>query len=101
MKLKMNFNYQIKKFGKEFLPEKPNIYVTKVKNAQEAHEAIRPAGAKFSNINDVKNKIDADAGKLFELIKKRTIASQMKPAILNQTSVVIKNDNLKKFFTSF
>ena len=84
----------LKKFGKEFLPEKPNIYVTKVKNAQEAHEAIRPAGVKFSDANEVKNKIGSDAEKLFELIKKRTIASQMKPAILNQTSAVIKNDNL-------
>jgi len=84
----------LRKFGKEYLPTQPNQYITKVKNAQEAHEAIRPAGFKFSNVNDVKKSIDMEAANLYELIKKRTLASQMKSALINQTSVIIKNNKL-------
>ena len=79
------------KFGEEYLPEQARVYSTKVKNAQEAHEAIRPAGVKFTNVDKVKNSIDEDAAKLYDLILKRTLASQMKSAKLKQISVNIEN----------
>ncbi len=66
-----------KRYGGEFLPEKPRSYKTNVKNAQEAHEAIRPAGSSFTSIQEVKRSQGADAAKLYELIWKRTVASQM------------------------
>jgi len=66
------------RYGAEFLPsDGPRSYKTNVKNAQEAHEAIRPAGSTFKTIEDVKRAHGADAGKLYELIWKRTVASQM------------------------
>lgn len=69
-----------KEYGKDYLPKEPRIYVTKVKNAQEAHEAIRPAGAEFTPMDKVAADLGADAGKLYELIWKRTVASQMSDA---------------------
>lgn len=80
-------------YGKDYLPAKPNIYVTKVKNAQEAHEAIRPAGTQFSAPSNVLNSLGKDASRLYELIWKRTIASQMLPAKLLQTIIYISNQN--------
>ena len=79
------------RFGKEYLPEKGNIYSTKVKNAQEAHEAIRPSGIKFKSIDAVKKSTDDDGAKLYDLILKRTLASQMKSAKINQVTVTILN----------
>jgi DNA topoisomerase I len=67
-------------YGPEYLPPSPRQYETKVKNAQEAHEAIRPAGADFQSIDDVRRELGADAGALYELIWKRTVASQMPDA---------------------
>jgi DNA topoisomerase-1 len=79
------------RFGSDFLPDKPRYYSTKVKNAQEAHEAIRPAGTRVTSINAVEAKLDKDAVRLYELICKRTLASQMKSAKLKETTVLIKN----------
>ena len=78
-------------FGKDYLPNSPNNYETNVKNAQEAHEAIRPAHNIFKSIDTVSKKLGKDAGNLYDLIWKRTIASQMLPAKLKQTSVIISN----------
>ena len=78
-------------FGKDYLPNNPNNYETNVKNAQEAHEAIRPAHKIFKSIDTVSKKLGKDAGNLYDLIWKRTIASQMLPAKLKQTSVIISN----------
>ena len=78
-------------FGDDFLPKSPNNYETNVKNAQEAHEAIRPAHKIFKSIDTVSKKLGKDAGNLYDLIWKRTIASQMLPAKLKQTSVIISN----------
>ena len=78
-------------FGNDFLPNSPNNYETNVKNAQEAHEAIRPAHKIFKSIDTVSKKLGKDAGNLYDLIWKRTIASQMLPAKLKQTSVIISN----------
>ena len=63
-------------YGSEYLPEKVRSYSTKVKNAQEAHEAIRPAGSKFQTKADVQKLLGDQAANLFDLIWKRTIASQ-------------------------
>ena len=78
-------------FGKEFLPEKPNQYATKVRNAQEAHEAIRPAHRTFRTVEEVKASLGDEAAKLYDLIWKRTVASQMKSAKLKQTTITILN----------
>jgi|TARA_B100001093_G_scaffold520125_1_gene612913 DNA topoisomerase-1 len=77
-------------FGDDFLAEKTNVFKNKVVNAQEAHEAIRPAGTKFKNVKDVQ-KIGLDEAKLYELILSRTVASQMKPAQYIRTNVEIFN----------
>ena len=77
-------------FGDDFLAEKTNVFKNKVANAQEAHEAIRPAGTKFRTVKDVQ-KIGADEAKLYELILSRTVASQMKPAQYIRTNVEIFN----------
>ena len=65
-------------YGAEYLPDAPRIYAGKVKNAQEAHEAIRPAGESFRTPREVP--LSGDEARLYELIWKRTIASQMKDA---------------------
>ncbi|MBH10444.1 MAG: DNA topoisomerase I [Candidatus Marinimicrobia bacterium] len=78
-------------YGNKYLPEKENHYKTSVRNAQEAHEAIRPAHRQFRSLDEVKSLLGKEPAKLYELIWKRTIASQMKPAKLKQTSVTIKN----------
>ena len=62
------------------LPPKPRVYAKKVKNAQEAHEAIRPAGDRFKTPAEVAKELGPDDAKLYELIWKRTVASQMADA---------------------
>ena len=78
-------------YGKEFMPDKPRMYKSKVKNAQEAHEAIRPAGSVFKSPDEIRGKVDAGEYKLYNLIWKRTLASQMKSARLQKTAVDITN----------
>ena len=80
--------------GKGYLPDSPKIYKTKTKNAQEAHEAIRPTSCTRTPEN-IKDFLQPDEFKLYELIWKRTIASQMANAKLNQVSVNIKSENDK------
>ncbi|HET9778646.1 MAG TPA: type I DNA topoisomerase, partial [Propionibacteriaceae bacterium] len=65
-------------FGPDYLPDRPRIYTSKVKNAQEAHEAIRPAGETF--LTPAQTGLTGDQFRLYELIWMRTIASQMKDA---------------------
>ena len=67
-------------FGPEFIPEAPRRYERKVKNAQEAHEAIRPAGDSFRTPQQVQGELARDEFRVYELIWKRTLASQMKDA---------------------
>ncbi|WP_254511304.1 type I DNA topoisomerase [Anatilimnocola floriformis] len=64
-------------YGNHFLPAEPRVYKSKVKNAQEAHEAIRPAGHPFKLPESLRNVLTPDQFRLFDLIWKRTIASQM------------------------
>ncbi|MCG3267970.1 type I DNA topoisomerase [Yoonia sp. I 8.24] len=75
------------KFGEKYMPESPRVYKNKAKNAQEAHECVRPTdlmlGADEANIKD------ADQRKLYELIYKRTLASQMSAARFERTTVDI------------
>ncbi len=79
--------YIEKTYGKEYLPKKPNVYKSK-KTAQEAHEAIRPTNMKYTP-EYVKPYLTEDQWKLYELIWKRFVASQMHHAILDQTRVSI------------
>ena len=81
-----------KLYGDNFLPSSPIQYANKVKNAQEAHEAIRPAGSTFKHPDDLKNKLDSIQLKLYSLIWKRTLASQMKNAKIERTNLWISND---------
>jgi len=67
-------------FGADYVPPEPRRYERKVKNAQEAHEAIRPSGDRFRTPQDVRSELSADEHALYELIWMRTIASQMKDA---------------------
>ena len=78
-----------KLYGKDYLPDKAIEYSTKVRNAQEAHEAIRPAHREFRSVDDVQKVLGDDASKLYDLIWKRTISSQMQSAELDETSIDI------------
>ncbi|MYR26322.1 MULTISPECIES: type I DNA topoisomerase [unclassified Streptomyces] len=72
-------------YGADYLPEKPRTYAGKVKNAQEAHEAIRPSGDRFRT--PAETGLTGDQFRLYELIWKRTVASQMKDATGNSVTV--------------
>ena len=79
-------------YGENYLPEKPRIYTSKSKNAQEAHEAIRPAGEVFRTPSSLRNELDRDQLKLYEIIWKRTLASQMRDATGRRTTVSLRGD---------
>ncbi|BCG80259.1 type I DNA topoisomerase [Mesorhizobium sp. 113-3-3] len=81
-----------KEFGPKYLPEKPRFYTTKAKNAQEAHEAIRPTDFMRTPAS-VRQYLDSDQMRLYELIWKRAIASQMQPAEIERTTVEIEAVN--------
>ena len=74
-------------YGDSFLPPGPRQYTTKAKGAQEAHEAIRPAGEAWKTPEQLKGELDEDGFRLYDLIWKRTVASQMKDATGERTSV--------------
>ncbi|MCW5936460.1 MAG: type I DNA topoisomerase [Fimbriimonadaceae bacterium] len=76
-------------YGKEYVPAKPRQYKSKAKNAQEAHEAIRPTDL-GRRPQDVQRHLDADQYKLYELIWKRTLACQMKQAEVERTRVEVE-----------
>ncbi len=79
-----------KKYGKNYLPEKPNYYKSK-KSAQEAHEAIRPTNL-YHPPEDIKKFLNPDQNKLYSLIWERFIASQMNPAVYDTISANIETD---------
>ena len=79
-------------YGKDYIPEKPNFYKSKAANAQEAHEAIRPTNFDYSP-KSISKYLDQDQLKLYDLIWKRTVSSQMSSAQLDKTSVDIKSEN--------
>ncbi|MFF3553683.1 type I DNA topoisomerase [Streptomyces tsukubensis] len=74
-------------YGADYLPDRPRTYAGKVKNAQEAHEAIRPSGDRFRT--PAETGLSGDQFRLYELIWKRTVASQMKDAVGNSVTVRI------------
>ncbi len=77
-------------FGDKYVPSSPRQYQTKAKNAQEAHEAIRPTDA---FLRPDKLRLDGDLGRLYELIWKRAVASQMESALLERTTVDLRDGN--------
>jgi DNA topoisomerase-1 len=79
-----------KNYGAPYLPASPRLYKTKAKNAQEAHEAIRPTDL-FRKPADVAAFLDRDQLRLYELIWRRTVASQMESAVLDQVAVTIES----------
>ena len=79
------------KFGADYVPDKPRIYKNKAKNAQEAHECVRPTDLALS-ADDAKI-ADPDQRKLYDLIYKRTISSQMEAARMERTTVDIGSDD--------
>jgi DNA topoisomerase I len=72
-------------YGAEYLPDSPRVYASKVKNAQEAHEAIRPAGDSFRT--PAQTGLTGEQFRLYELIWMRTVASQMKDAVGQSVSI--------------
>jgi DNA topoisomerase-1 len=79
-------------YGREYLPDSPRVYRSTVKNAQEAHEAIRPAGHPFVLPEQLRSKLGDDEFRLFELIWKRTIASQMSDERGRRISITVEAD---------
>src|SRR6266700_1644572 len=79
-------------FGPRYVPGEPRVYRSPAKNAQEAHEAIRPTDL-TRRPGDVASHLDNDHRRLYELIWKRTVASQMESALLNQASVDIADQS--------
>ena len=79
-----------KKYGKKYLPEKANVY-SKKKAAQDAHEAIRPNSFEHSP-TAIRSKLSSDQFKLYDLIWKRTLASQMTPAVFDTVSCHVDTD---------
>ena len=82
-----------REYGNNFVPNKPNIYVTKSKNAQEAHEAIRP-----THFEKPASGLSGDEAKLYDLIWKRTIACQMCNAEFDSVAADIETENKKALF---
>ena len=79
-------------YGKDYLPEEPRTYRSTVRNAQEAHEAIRPAGNPFRLPDSLKGELAPDQFKLFELIWKRTVASQMQNARGRRVTITVEGE---------
>lgn len=82
----------VEQYGKEYLPGTPRFYKSKSKNAQEAHEAIRPSGKLMRPVTEIKGELEDNEVKLYALIWKRTMASQMVDAQLLQTTVQLSNE---------
>jgi DNA topoisomerase-1 len=82
------------RYGKKYVPDVPRAYTSKAKNAQEAHEAIRPTS--FARTPDeVSRYLDSDQARLYELIWKRAMASQMESAELERTTVDVTSEDKK------
>ncbi len=79
-------------YGRDYLPEQPRVYKSTAKNAQEAHEAVRPTNFSFRP-QDVAEYLDQDQRRLYELVWKRAMASEMESATLDQVAVDITSAN--------
>lgn len=80
-------------YGEKFLHPEVRVYKGKVKNAQEAHEAVRPAGTTFRTPESLRNELDSDQFRLYDLIWKRTVACQMADARKHRMGVTIEGGN--------
>lgn len=90
-------NFITSEFGNKYLPEKPRFYKNKSKNAQEAHEAIRPTNVEITPAITLKS-LSNDHQRLYELIWKRLVASQMESAVFDQVTIDINSqDNANTF----
>ncbi|WP_373317447.1 type I DNA topoisomerase [Protaetiibacter mangrovi] len=85
-------NQAVKLYGADSIPENPRVYSSKSKNAQEAHEAIRPSGDVFRTPSELSSQLRGDEFKLYDLIWKRTVASQMADAKGSTATVTIAAD---------
>ncbi len=92
-------NFILNNYGESYLPKESRIYKSKAKNAQEAHECIRPTNILIKP-NDVKANLREDEFKLYELIWNRTVSSQMENAIFDQVSINISNKEKDIIFRS-
>ncbi|MDT4944771.1 MAG: topoisomerase, partial [Pseudonocardiales bacterium] len=81
-------------YGDAYVPAEARTYTRKVKNAQEAHEAIRPAGDTFRTPGQVANQLSGDEFRLYELIWQRTLASQMADAVGTTVSVRLAGESI-------
>ncbi len=92
--IKQSRDIIIKNYGQEYLPPEARKYQSKTKNAQEAHEAIRPTDLNITP-QQLANKIDDEQYQLYKLIWERLVASQMQSAVLNQVGVNIQSNDAK------
>jgi DNA topoisomerase I len=83
----------VREFGAQHLAEAPRLYATKVRNAQEAHEAIRPSGSTFTHPRDLAGDMGEDERRVYELIWRRAVASQMPDARGRRTTVQVTVDD--------
>ena len=90
-------SYVVKNLGKNYLSLEPRVYKSKAKNAQEAHECIRPTNVNLTP-NKMKKYLNSDEFKLYEIIWQRAVSSQMASAIFDQMAVDINNDENKIVF---
>ena len=88
-------------FGQPYVPSAPRVYKSKSKNAQEAHEAIRPAGDNFRTPGEVSGELTGDDFALYELVWRRTVASQMTDAKKSTTTVRLSADTTDARHTEF
>jgi DNA topoisomerase I len=79
------------RYGRDHVPPQPRVYRTKTANAQEAHEAIRPAGTEMPTPESLRGILDEDGQKLYELIWQRAVASQMADARILKTKLTLKS----------
>jgi DNA topoisomerase I len=90
-------------YGEKAVPLQPRVYKSKSKNAQEAHEAIRPSGDTFRTPSSVSSQLDRDELRLYDMIWKRTVASQMSDAKYETTTVTLEvaaGDRIAEFTAS-
>ena len=80
-------------YGDAYVPAEPRVYAKKAKNAQEAHEAIRPAGDTFRTPGELAGDLSAEEFRIYELIWKRTIASQMADAVGQSVSIRLRGES--------
>jgi len=91
----------VERFGQAYLPPAPRTYANKTKNAQEAHEAIRPAGARFRSPEEVRGELGNDERALYELVWMRTVASQMTDARGRRVTLRLSGDSSAQEHATF